>query len=156
MNDLGPLVPDPAPSSERVPQLASLGLRFAGRLIDAIVGGLIFLGAWAVARGPDSGGGFSFGLFYVSAFGFGFLNDGVLTAATGGSIGKHVVGTRVVRLEGLQEIEAGTAIGRYLVMLILSFIPLAGLIDALWIFSGELRQTLHDKAVGTAVIRVRA
>jgi uncharacterized RDD family membrane protein YckC len=70
----------------------------------------------------------------------------------GQSIAKRMLGIKVVRADG-----SAITLGRIFWMrnilnTLISFIPLYGLVDALFIF-GESRQCLHDKLADTIVVR---
>ena len=154
MNDLGPLVPDPSPRAPWLASLAGYGQRFLGRMLD----GVVFLAPillWGfLLKDPARSAADSRMLLYLLTLSFSFLNDVVLTVLTGRSIGKMITGTRVVLAQDHQPITIGPALIRWFVIVVLSVIPFGGFIDAVFIFSGELRQTLHDRAAGTLVFRV--
>lgn len=132
-------------------ELASYGDRFVARVIDyvPILAGSVLL--WRSL--PEPAGLLT---FMFVGFGISFLNDGVLTGLKGGTIGKLVVGTRVVRYEDWQPIGFARAVNRWAAITVAGFLPIIGLLDPLWIFSGELRQTIHDKMAQTLVISVRS
>jgi uncharacterized RDD family membrane protein YckC len=80
----------------------------------------------------------------------------VMIGSYGQTIGNRAVGTRVVAADGRPQVGYRTAALRWIVqplLLLLLFIP--GLLDFLWPLWDRQRQTLHDKAAGTLVIRVR-
>ena len=134
-----------------VAELAGYGRRLLGRVIDIVIGvGAPSLVWFALL---DTWGPGSLAAFYGLTLGFAFLNDVVLTAVAGGTIGKLAIGTRVVRVEDWHQVRAGTAMRRWAAMMILNLIPFGGLIDNVWIFSGEMQQTLHDKFAETTVVR---
>jgi uncharacterized RDD family membrane protein YckC len=70
----------------------------------------------------------------------------------GQSIAKRMLGIKVVRADG-SPIKIGRLFWmRNFLNTLISFIPLYGLVDALFIF-GESRQCLHDKLADTIVVR---
>jgi uncharacterized RDD family membrane protein YckC len=71
----------------------------------------------------------------------------------GQSIGKKMLGIKVVRADGTA-VSLGRLIWlRNVVNWVVSIIPLYGIIDSLFIF-GESRQCLHDKIADTIVVKV--
>ncbi len=72
---------------------------------------------------------------------------------SGQTIGKRVAGI-AVREEHGARLSFGRALGRAYLMLVLSFTLYIGLIlDALWPLWDKRKQALHDKAVGSIVVR---
>jgi uncharacterized RDD family membrane protein YckC len=67
--------------------------------------------------------------------------------------GKRVVGIRVESDETGQPIGYGRAFGRYAIMAVFSFFFLPVIIDYLWPLWDSKNQALHDKAVGSVVVR---
>lgn len=84
----------------------------------------------------------------------GFLYDPVLTALRGGSLGKAMLGLRVVRTDG-SRVGWGAAFGRSAVAAGIGFLPFGGLLDSLWCTWDPRRQCVHDKAAGTLVVATR-
>jgi RDD family. len=80
-----------------------------------------------------------------------------LVSKRGYSIGQGVAKIRVVTPQG-SLVPVGTLVLRLLVQTIFFFVPFIGwllaLLDLLWPLWDGQRQTLHDKAVGTFVIKV--
>jgi uncharacterized RDD family membrane protein YckC len=86
-----------------------------------------------------------------------FAVVGYLLVTRGQSLGKLLLGTRIVRCDG-SNASAARLIGLrsvlpYLIAQIPIIGPLFGLLDGLWIF-GKSRQCLHDKMADTIVVRV--
>jgi len=81
----------------------------------------------------------------------------VMIAKSGQSIGKRVVKTRIVRLDGSSPGFAYGVLLRSWVPTLLQVIPLVGgfvgLADALFVFRAD-RRTIHDHIAGTRVIQV--
>jgi len=127
--------------------------------------GSLLLGAGeAAATGGQSAGGLS-GLFGcstcclfvilppVSYFAAGLLNKVYLVSKRGYSVGQGLMKLRVVDGHG-NLIPMGTSVLRLLCTVGLGFVPVVGgALDLLWPLWDPQRQTLHDKAVGTFVIK---
>ena len=84
----------------------------------------------------------------------GLLNKVYLVSKRGYSIGQGLVRLRVVDPQG-NFISMGTALIRLLATVGLGFVPVVGgFLDLLWPLWDPQRQTLHDKAVDTFVVKV--
>ena len=70
---------------------------------------------------------------------------------TSQSLGKKIIGIKVVRSDGSRASLAVLILKRNVLNGLLSLIPLYGVIDGLFIF-GDSRQCLHDKLADTKVI----
>lgn len=70
----------------------------------------------------------------------------------GQSIGKKIVGIKVVTTDGAPVSLGQIIVLRNVLNILLGLVPLYGLVDALLIF-GEARQCIHDKIAGTIVIK---
>jgi len=92
----------------------------------------------------------------ISYLAIGLLNKVYWVSKRGYSIGQGVMKLKVVNKDG-NLIDMGTSILRLAVTVGLGFIPLVGaLLDLLFpLFDEPTRQTLHDKAVGTYVIKTQ-
>jgi uncharacterized RDD family membrane protein YckC len=75
----------------------------------------------------------------------------------GQSVGMMAVGIRAVR-DGSTDVPAGygKAFGRSLLEQVLRFTVIIWILDMLWPLWDGKNQTLHDKAAGTVVLRVRS
>jgi uncharacterized RDD family membrane protein YckC len=147
-------------------QLASLGARLGGALLDTLIGlaavapGFIYL---LVASMADNNRGGMRGAALAGPFvlmGIGALAivivQWVMISQSGQSIGKRIVGTRIVRLDGsLPGFGYGVAMRNW-VPGIISNIPYLGFLFAianvLFIFGAE-RRCLHDHIAGTRVVQ---
>jgi uncharacterized RDD family membrane protein YckC len=76
----------------------------------------------------------------------------LFVARNGQSIGKKLLGIKVVRTDGSKASLARIFFLRNVVNTILTFVPLYGFVDLLLIF-GEARQCVHDKIADTLVIK---
>jgi len=131
--------------------LAGFGQRLIARIIDSVIVAVPLIAIFATTRA--SAGFNQFYLFNALLYAVSFLNDVMLTAAKGGTVGKLIVGTRVVGFpDGLPVTGVGAA-RRWAALSVMGFIPFLGLVDDLWIFTGQTRQTLHDKFAKTVVVR---
>jgi uncharacterized RDD family membrane protein YckC len=91
--------------------------------------------------------------FYLVAF----LYDWIQHWQWGQTIGKRVLGTRVVRDDGNPNVGGGAACGRAAIYAFAPLIPLVGslfeLLNELWLTWDPRRQCLHDKAAHTVVVK---
>jgi len=137
-----------------------------GYLIDLVlvfVGmGVLYLvlgGFFAMMAGMGSGlaGGMCcmmILLFPISSLLVGLFNGVYLVAQRGASIGQGVMNLKVVDING-NLLTTGTAFIRLMARVALAFIPMVGqLLDLLWPLWDEKKQTLHDKAVGSYVLKL--
>jgi uncharacterized RDD family membrane protein YckC len=84
----------------------------------------------------------------------GLLNKVYLVSTRGYSVGQGLMKLRVVDSQG-NFISIGTALIRLLATVGLGFVPIVGgFLDLLWPLWDPHRQTLHDKAVDTFVIKI--
>jgi len=89
----------------------------------------------------------------VSYLAAGLLNKVYLVSKRGYSVGQGLMKLRVVDANG-NIISIGTAVLRLLCTVGLGFVPVVGgALDLLWPLWDKQRQTLHDKAVATFVIK---
>lgn len=143
--------------------LATRWKRLGGALIDSLTLMVIIIPIMLVTgvlQNASNGRPMTFGqqvLFVVIGLVIFTLLHGYLLYSRGQTIGKVVVKTKIVDLEGNKP-DIGKLLGlRYYIFSILSLIPLVGnfvgLIDALFIFRQD-RRCLHDLLAGTQVIDV--
>ena len=143
--------------------LAGRGGRFAASLLDNLFfGALVYLPVVVAAAlaGPeeqlDAGADLSAGalLSLLIAFAgfvlFCWLNVSNMIR-TGQSLGKKIIGIKVVRSDGSRASLAILLLKRNLLTWLLSIIPLYAFVDVLFIF-GDSRQCIHDKLADTKVI----
>lgn len=160
-NRYAPPKADVADVSAGHADLASLGLRLGGAIIDGIISSLVMFplmfmtGFWSSAMA----GSVTFtSQITVSVFGilvFLALN-GYLLAKGGQTIGKRLVGTRIVSVTDGQILPLARVFClRYLPIWVIALVPFVGnliaLIDILFIFR-EDRRCLHDLIAGTRVV----
>ncbi len=159
-----------APPTARVQDVSVGGLELAGRgarlgavLIDGLIqGGLYYALAFTLFKTmlPDvnSGAGFGtrFAMQFVVGIGLFVLLQSYLLATRGQTIGKRLLGLRIVRSNG-EPVAIGRILGlRYFVGWIITMIPFIGVVfalaDGLLIFR-DSRKCLHDNIADTIVVR---
>ena len=167
------------PVQSAVPGLhnyASLGQRFLGKLIDVLIMiplGLVIGVGYALVSPPTKVIVVekTSDLFSMGATGYGYGETLLLAvlgiaayigiqwtfwASTGQSIGKKVMKTQVVNLDGSQATAKTIAFKRYAIMGLIGNVPVAGmlvsLIGVLLIFRRD-RNCLHDDIAKTRVIK---
>jgi len=143
-------------TSRRSKDIATRGARFLGALVDGLIYFAVALVAVAVSPAPERPE--EAGMMQMIALMMMFpiaVVQWVLIAISGQSIGKKIVGTRIV--------DANTyAVPSFLYSVVLrnwvsgllGCVPFFGLIDALWIF-GEEHRCVHDLIAGTRVVNAR-
>jgi uncharacterized RDD family membrane protein YckC len=148
---------------ETTPVLASRWKRLGGALIDAIIALAVMI-PFMVATGVyeqitqphqemSMGQQILFFLFGQIVF---LAINGYLLAKQGQTVGKKIVGTRIVAFTDGQRLPLGKVYGlRYLPLSAFALVPvvggLTGLADPLFIFRKDKR-CLHDLIAGTQVV----
>jgi uncharacterized RDD family membrane protein YckC len=165
MSENNPYAPPSAPVSDTPvaeEELAGRGTRLAAAIIDGVILGLI---VWPIAMAGDSweratqgevAMGDMFQLLLVSLLGYLVLH-GYLLHKYGQTIGKRLLGIRIVSAYDGQLVSLGKVFGaRYVPIQLASVIPVIGnvlpLVDVLFIFR-EDRRCLHDFIAGTKVVK---
>lgn len=122
-------------------------------IISIVAGGLGAVGGEDAATGILCLG---MGITMLSALGLGLYNKVFLVSKRGFSIGQGIMKLKVVDAAGNIP-SVGTLILRLLVQLGMNAVPIVGIIlvllDLLWPLWDEKKQTLHDKAASTYVIK---
>ncbi|HEX5708536.1 MAG TPA: RDD family protein [Pyrinomonadaceae bacterium] len=140
---------------------AVIGLYIAVMIIGTILGGIgMAIGGLAggeegAGAGSLLGSGFcciAFVLFPLASLGIGLYNKVFLVAKRGSSIGQGIMKLKVVTEQGTL-VPQGTLLLRLLVQIGFGFVPFLPLLSLLWPLWDPQRQTLHDKAVGTFVVK---
>lgn len=146
----GPYAPGPYASG---PQLASWGLRVGAYLIDAaLILGIIVVGVIlsAIFNNASSAlGALIMVICYLGAIGFAFWQLAV-QGTTGQTIGKGLVGIKVLRQADGGYLGAGMSILRYFAHIIDALPCYLGYLWPLW---DDYKQTFADKICSTLVVR---
>ena len=150
-------------------ELAARSSRFVGALVDGIImlaltlPIMFFTGyldrvnpAQAQGQQPDMVETLGYQAVGMVIF---LLVNGYLLATRGQSVGKLVVGTRIVDYQSGELVPLGKVFAlRILPLQLVAVLPILGqlvpLIDALMVFSSE-RRCLHDLIAGTKVVTTR-
>jgi uncharacterized RDD family membrane protein YckC len=144
--------------------------RALGYIIDSLIVLVVMAGIYAVAGGLFAGTVASFGkhgnpeafqgmccmimlVSFLASLLVGFINRAYLVSTRGYSVGQGVMKLKVVDANG-NLLKLSTAFFRLLVQIGLGFVPLGSVLDLLWPLWDDRRQTLHDKVVGSFVIKV--
>lgn len=122
-------------------QLAEWPIRFLGGIIDYwalyLIAGVVSQISFALAS-----------IFWLLAFAFAIYN-GYLNGQTGQSVGKKLLGLKVISEETGQVIGGGMGIARYFAHIIDSAICGIGYLFPLW---DSKKQTIADKLIKTVVV----
>ncbi|WP_404364469.1 RDD family protein [Corallococcus coralloides] len=135
------------------PELATRRARLAASLIDgaALVLPSLFLGVLRCLAVPDEAA-MKAPAVYIPAL-LALLVQASLIRGTGASLGKRLLGIRVVRRDGLPaEVWRIALLRNALPIALCSYCGWFGLVDALFIV-GEDRRCLHDWVAGTRVVK---
>jgi len=153
------------------PQLASLGERFGGALIDGLIGSLLMFPLvffvvmpmfGANLSDPNSTRQLQFNPAYIiTGLLLGIvvflLIHGYLLVTRGQTVGKMLLKTQIVDFNTGRLVSPGKLIGlRYILMAVIGNIPLIGpvigFVGILLIFRSS-RRCLHDEITGTVVVK---
>jgi uncharacterized RDD family membrane protein YckC len=176
-NSISPLPPTPEPSP------AFNYAMWADRVIAALIDGALIvvvtvvlyfvvtavstaigLAGSSLSKGNQNGSGavgclssgiccLLFILLPIVTFGIGMYNKVYLVGKRGYSVGQGIMKLEVIDKNGNRPSKS-TLIIRLLAQIGLGLVPLVGqFLDLLWPLWDPQRQTLHDKAVGTFVIK---
>ena len=155
--------PQPLPLSETDPrlpagvELASALQRILARVIDLVLlGGLFVLSSILI---DDSVGDDTSRLALVIGLVTGVVYEIGMVAAVGATVGKLVVGTRIVTADGTTPPPIGVAGLRWLPNAV-SLVPFVGplvsiaiiLGSLIWVFTDPRRRTIYDRAATTYVV----
>lgn len=157
----GPVAPNGQP-------LASAGMRIAARLIEFVIAIVVGLIVAAIIIGSSGGvngvgGDFNIGATLVS-LAISWALEAGLTATKGGSIGKLILGLRVVNAnDGSSPVSWGTATIRWAVPGAFSIVPVVGglvgfvvwIVSIVFLFTDKQRQTVSDKVAKTLVVTTK-
>ncbi len=147
------------------PELASFLLRFLGALIDGLImlmliAPLMFATGYVseimAGKQPDFFDNLKMGTLGFVVF---LLVQGYFLNATGQTIGKKILGTKIVTLDNEKPEFVKLILMRYLTIHAIGQIPflggIFGFVNAIFIFFGDQRQCLHDRFAGTKVVMTK-
>ena len=143
-------------------ELARIGARFGARVLDAIIVGVVFfvlilvLAAGSASTDAADISGFSvMGILIGLVVGVGY--EVLQIAVWGQTLGKRIVGVKVIHAAHGGLPGWGKAFGRWAIPGLLALIPLVGWILSILCYLSatwdRVYQGWHDKAAGTLVIR---
>ena len=141
--------------------MASRKLRFIGALVDGVVNAVVYTPVLVLSGvlQPMIAGELSYGVTVLLSVGgivvFVTIN-GYLLATAGQTIGKRLVGTRIVNVSDERIPRLLPLLGaRYGITWLVGLIPgvgtVYGLVDALFVFRDD-RRCVHDLFAGTKVV----
>lgn len=122
---------------------AGFGPRLLAWVIDALVLSSLYIALDLTVGGTEG---------IALALGLGVVYTVGLWWATGATLGKAVMGLKVIAANGYESIDGATAVLRY-VGYVVSSIPLC--LGFLWVAIDPSRQGWHDKIARTRVVRMR-
>ena len=129
---------------------ASIGIRILAGIIDTIILAIVFYGIAAITGQTTESGFELYGAPAVLAFAVYFLYFIVLEAMTGATIGKMLLGLKVVRVDG-HPIAWRESIIRNLLRIVDGFILY--LVGLILILTSRKRQRLGDRIAETLVVK---
>jgi len=142
------------------PRYASVWLRIAAYLIDGLVLGVVnavaYLTVIAMTASAGGSGNESAALTaMLAALVLVIVLDGIYFVAqegtSGQTLGKRVVGTKVVKADG-SEMSVEAAFIRYFFLLLASF-AVGGLLTVLMVALSDTKQRIGDRVAGTIVVK---
>ncbi len=160
-----PAAPPVAPAAEPAGWWIRVAAAFVDFLVPFVLTCVPFVAGFAVAvsgsrydeatdtvTDVEPGGFVITGLAVVAFLAFDAWNRGLRVGYRGESLGKQLVGVRIVRRDGTV---TGPLEGffRWMIAMFLQWTFVGLLVDLLWPLGNDARQTVHDLAVGTFPIR---
>jgi uncharacterized RDD family membrane protein YckC len=144
--------------SEVAAAYASWGRRLGAYLLDTIILVvpllLVVLAVFLADPGEDSAAWYVALVAYLALIVLPFVYFTLFHGdARGQTPGKRLVGIRVVGDETGNRIGYGRAFGRYVITVVFGFLLIPWLLDYLWPLWDRKNQALHDKIVGSVVVR---
>jgi uncharacterized RDD family membrane protein YckC len=134
-----------------VGEYASWGSRFGAYLLDVLIIAVPFIVLIVVGVAADLWA--LVGVAYAATFVVPFIYFTYFHGERGQTPGKRAVGIRVVSGETGNAIGYGRAFGRYAITFLLGLFVLPVILDYLWPLWDAKNQALHDKVVGSVVVR---
>jgi uncharacterized RDD family membrane protein YckC len=139
-------------------QLAGWGSRVGASVLDSLIAFIpIPIGAIAAVaisgnmEKMSSSGQTALAIGYIAYFVLIIWNRVIRQGRTGQSIGKKVVGLKLVAAKSGQPLGVGRTLGREVSAIPLSFLCY---LDVLWPLWDKQHQTLHDKVVSSVVVKL--
>lgn len=139
---------------------ASWGRRVGAYLLDTlvlVVPLIVIIGIALAAGNPDDENDGSWGVVgvaYLATILAPFVYFTLMHGRESGqSLGKRWVGIRVVDGSTDNSIGYGRAFGRYAITFVFGIFIIPALLDYLWPLWDQKNQALHDKVVGSVVVR---
>jgi uncharacterized RDD family membrane protein YckC len=131
--------------------------RVGAYLLDALLLAaplIVVLIVAAVVAGDEEGGIWAVvGFMYLATLALPFVYFTLMHGGDSGqTVGKRALGIRVVDESG-GSIGYGRAFGRYAITFLFGLVALPLLLDYLWPLWDRKHQALHDKVVGSVVVR---
>ncbi len=139
---------------------ASWGRRVGAYLLDALVIAVPFIVIIVIALlagnpEEDDGTWGIIGIAYLLTIVAPFIYFTVMQGRESGqTLGKRWVGIRVAADSTGRSIGYGRAFGRYAITFVFWLIVIPAILDYLWPLWDRKKQALHDKVVGSVVVRV--
>jgi uncharacterized RDD family membrane protein YckC len=139
---------------------ASWGRRVGAYLLDALVIAVPFIVIIVIALlagnpEEDDGTWGIIGIAYLLTIVAPFIYFTVMQGRESGqTLGKRWVGIRVADDSTGRSIGYGRAFGRYAITFVFWLIVIPAILDYLWPLWDRKKQALHDKVVGSVVVRV--
>jgi uncharacterized RDD family membrane protein YckC len=145
----------PEPTAQ---DLAEWGSRAGAYLLDSLLLlvplAVVLVGVVASDPSEDSDAWGVFAVAYLASFVLPFFYFAIMHGGPRGqTFGKRGMGIRVVDGGAGGSIGYGRAFGRYAIMFVFGIFIFPALLDYLWPLWDEQNQSLHDKVVGSLVVR---
>jgi uncharacterized RDD family membrane protein YckC len=145
-----------ASEAEGPVEQAGFALRFGALLFDLLVTMIAWMAFTFVlsylSKKSVVGSNSMLGAVYVVALGLFVLNFVVLAGRTGQTLGKRIIGIRVVREDG-RRFDIGAALMRHVVGYLLS--AAGAFLGFAWILWDRKQQGWHDKLAHTVVVLIK-
>jgi uncharacterized RDD family membrane protein YckC len=150
----------PAPPAGPAPGIAYAGFlaRTGAFILDSLmfvvpfIAFITVIAAYANQGASSNSAGVAIGVIGLVATCLAYLAYTIVLPAQGGTLGMRALRLRVARLDNGANIGMALSLGRWLVYLGIGVVGF-GWLDVLWVIWDDRKQSLHDKAVATVVVR---
>ena len=135
-------------------EYVGVGRRLVATIVDAIIIGILFgviSGIFFIQQDPMPESVELLGTRNIASFLISIVYYAALEATTGATIGKRLLGLRVVMVDGTP-VDWTSSIIRN-VLRIIDFLPVFYLLGAIFVWSTEKNQRIGDLGANTVVIR---